>query len=1216
MIRSTRKIIHTALFLGALSLSVSVAQSAFAACASPVGNEGEMIYNDDFNVMQYCTGTDWISMAGGASIASEADPQVGVTTSNKWCRGDGTAIQCDQNAPGGGTPGGADTQVQFNDGGAFGGDPDFVWNKTTNRLGIGNTPSTELEVTGTVKASGPFWSAFGSTTTLRNLLLENFDSTSVANGSDIGIKLGGTEFQGISWVKEAAWNAGSAAGAKDTMLQFGVLLDNVPSIPMVVRADGKVGIGATSPGATLDVRGTKAVSTSGPMNITDTTSAGLGVGGGIMLFGNFTGTTPTIAAGLDAFKETATAGQFGYSLRFLTRKDGSGALTEAMRINGDGNVGVGTSSPAATAALDITSTNKGFLPPRMTTTERNAIVSPAAGLMIYNTTNAIFEFYTGSAWTAVGGGIPAGTIAAFASACPSGWTEYVAARGRFLRGIDNGAGVDPAGTRVPGNQQADAIQGHIHSTANLNGTTVNGWNLTGGGGAFFTGPSTYNSGGPATDGTNGTPRTAAETRPANVAVTFCQYNGTSVATGVTTLAGLTDVGISSPTNGQVLKYNTTTSKWENGTDIGGSSALSAITAATSTPTALANSTFSQTWNWALTGATADAFTFGETTAATGGTPGDQSVLKATTLASSTATPLIVTNLGNGPSFEVNDETGDGDTTPFIIDASGNVGIGTASPSVPLHVVGGVRSTSYFTVANPWNSVLMNSNGVAVGNNAAASYAFAGSADASSPDTYITRSAAASIQLGAADAASPVAQKLGVQNVVAGTANTAGVNFTIAGSQGTGTGAGGSILFRTAPAGSTGSTQNALATAMTILGNGNVGIGSTNPDYKLRLQTTAGDIAAFTGTTLNAAGVGIYAGSTNNNWRGIDIGTNGSLPISRIAMQYTGSGSYLAFGTSNNYANGITNQAMTIDPSGNVGIGTTNPVRNLHISSPASEAAIVLSRADGLANNKNWRIFTYNSGAGTASALTFDLMNDAGSAVTANGMNLWANGTTSIGTYTAPSGNQKLAVGYGGITLLGDSSGTEGGELSFQSAPGYNGYSIDLLGNDPRMFSVDTVGHTFTIANYGTGVFNLSVEGTVTSALGPNPAGNTMCYATGTNVYGYCSSDLRLKKDIEPIDTPMLDAVVKLQPVTFKWISKDDKLYAGFIAQEVEKVIPLAARKNPDGHYGLDSTAIEAYLVGAIKELKAENDAQSTEIKELRDELKAMRTEIDALKAAK
>ncbi len=83
------------------------------------------------------------------------------------------------------------------------------------------------------------------------------------------------------------------------------------------------------------------------------------------------------------------------------------------------------------------------------------------------------------------------------------------------------------------------------------------------------------------------------------------------------------------------------------------------------------------------------------------------------------------------------------------------------------------------------------------------------------DLILTRRAAANLRFGAADAAAPVAQTLSVQSVVAGTTNTAGANFTITGSQGTGTGAGGSIIFQVAPAGSSGTAQNALVDALTI-----------------------------------------------------------------------------------------------------------------------------------------------------------------------------------------------------------------------------------------------------------------------------------------------------------------------------------------------------------------------------------------------------------------
>jgi hypothetical protein len=93
---------------------------------------------------------------------------------------------------------------------------------------------------------------------------------------------------------------------------------------------------------------------------------------------------------------------------------------------------------------------------------------------------------------------------------------------------------------------------------------------------------------------------------------------------------------------------------------------------------------------------------------------------------------------------------------------------------------------------------------------------------------------ADFHLGLADAASPVAQTISVQSVVAGTSNTAGANLSINGSQGTGTGVGGSLLLRTAPAGSSGTAQNALVTAVTITSAGNVGIGTTSPTSKLHV----------------------------------------------------------------------------------------------------------------------------------------------------------------------------------------------------------------------------------------------------------------------------------------------------------------------------------------------------------------------------------------------
>ncbi|TCS37496.1 microcystin-dependent protein [Paucimonas lemoignei] len=93
-------------------------------------------------------------------------------------------------------------------------------------------------------------------------------------------------------------------------------------------------------------------------------------------------------------------------------------------------------------------------------------------------------------------------------------------RGEFIRGWSDGAGVDSG--RVFGSAQTDAMQGHVHPGW-ANATAASATDTpAGAGGTQYTGiinnPSTGN---PATDGVNGTPRTAAETRPRNIALLAC-----------------------------------------------------------------------------------------------------------------------------------------------------------------------------------------------------------------------------------------------------------------------------------------------------------------------------------------------------------------------------------------------------------------------------------------------------------------------------------------------------------------------------------------------------------------------------------------------------------------------------------------------------------------------------------------------------------------------
>lgn len=69
----------------------------------------------------------------------------------------------------------------------------------------------------------------------------------------------------------------------------------------------------------------------------------------------------------------------------------------------EGSVGIGTPTPTTSSALDVNSTSKGMLVPRMTTAQRNAIASPVNGLLVYNISTNQFNYFDGTVWVAAVG---------------------------------------------------------------------------------------------------------------------------------------------------------------------------------------------------------------------------------------------------------------------------------------------------------------------------------------------------------------------------------------------------------------------------------------------------------------------------------------------------------------------------------------------------------------------------------------------------------------------------------------------------------------------------------------------------------------------------------------------------------------------------------------------------------------------------------------------
>ncbi|MCC7305380.1 MAG: hypothetical protein IT558_03865, partial [Alphaproteobacteria bacterium] len=382
------------------------------------------------------------------------------------------------------------------------------------------------------------------------------------------------------------------------------------------------------------------------------------------------------------------------------------------------------------------------------------------------------------------------------------------------------------------------------------------------------------------------------------------------------LADLSTVTISSPSNGQVLSYNG--SAWVNSAASGGAT-LNGITAATASQAGIANAAYSVVWNWALTGATADAFTFGETTAATGGS-GDQSILKTTTLASSTAIPLMVTNLGNAISFRVNDATSDTDTTPFVVDAAGNVGIGIASPQGRLNIeTGDIVLTDnsggsngiYFSETGGAG----NTYGAHLYNDATNNIFKIDVGDASESTYFSIVRATGSVGIGGG-ATSPTGT-LYVAAPATTLASAAGAEYT---------------------------TGTFAAPTITFTGTSNVT--SQMDSFLFTPQTFAGTAATVSdATTMTIDGAPVKGGS-------VVVTNTHALKINTRAVS-TATNSY---GLYVDAMTGATNNYAAVFATGNVGIGTTAPGANLVIGNGSTSAGVLRLNED-TDDGSNYASFT-------------------------------------------------------------------------------------------------------------------------------------------------------------------------------------------------------------------------------------------------------------------
>jgi hypothetical protein len=254
---------------------------------------------------------------------------------------------------------------------------DTLFNDKANLVG-GNTFTGAQSINGTVTTSDKVSIDSASAVTNPKLLIMATTTQGVADGVPLVIKGSGVNrlasinlrSTGGSGELYDAWVSGKVGGGIQVNNSFTVSGGNsgpiTGSTTFTVLSTGNVGIGTTTPTSSF----------SRTLQVTGDGSSAITLSNTAATKKYSFGLTSTNSLGF--YDETASA----YRLSILTT----------------GEVGIGTTTPSTKAALDITSTTKGFLPPRMTTTQRNAIASPPAGLVIYNTTTSNLNTYNGSAW--------------------------------------------------------------------------------------------------------------------------------------------------------------------------------------------------------------------------------------------------------------------------------------------------------------------------------------------------------------------------------------------------------------------------------------------------------------------------------------------------------------------------------------------------------------------------------------------------------------------------------------------------------------------------------------------------------------------------------------------------------------------------------------------------------------------------------------------------